>query len=260
MKGFLIDLDGTLYKGKTSIPGADQFIRKLYDHKIPFMLVTNNSSRTTQGVSEHLKTMGVHVEPENIYTSAQASARYLTELHAGASVYVIGEEGLFRALEENGLRLTSEHPEFVVQGINREVQYDQLARAVQFILDGASFVLTNPDHLLPSDRAMLPGAGSIGALIEKATQVKPVVIGKPSPIIMNFALEKIGLAPGEVCVIGDNLNTDIRGGRDTGCHTALVLTGLTTEENKEQWIKDTGVIPDFICKDLYDVWKQVMIG
>lgn len=107
---------------------------------------------------------------------------------------------------------------------------------------------------------MLPGAGSIAALIEKATQVKPVVIGKPSPIIMNFALEKIGLIPGEVCVIGDNLNTDIRGGRDTGCHTALVLTGLTTEDNKETLIKDTGVTPDFICKDLDDLWNQNMNG
>ncbi|AQZ46185.1 NagD-like protein [Paenibacillus larvae subsp. larvae] len=260
MKGFLIDLDGTLYKGKTSIPGADKFIRKLYEHDIPFMLVTNNSSRTTQGVSEHLESMGVHVEPENIYTSAQASARYLTELHEGASVYAIGENGLFRALEEKGLKLTSEHPQFVVQGINRKVTYDQLACAVQFILDGASFILTNPDHLLPSDHVMLPGAGSIAALIEKATQVKPVVIGKPSPIIMNFALEKIGLIPGEVCVIGDNLNTDIRGGRDTGCHTALVLTGLTTEDNKETLIKDTGVTPDFICKDLDDLWNQIMNG
>ncbi|RTE02227.1 TIGR01457 family HAD-type hydrolase [Paenibacillus whitsoniae] len=258
MKGFLIDLDGTLYRGHERIPGAAEFIQWLQDAQLPYLLVTNNSSRTPEAVAEHLQGLGIAVPAAAVYTSAQAAAQYLTEQGRARSVHMIGEAGLQLALEEAGFAVGGTTVcDYVVQGIDRSFSYAKLTEAVRQLAGGAAYVLTNPDRLLPSDGGLMPGAGTLAAAITAASGVEPVVIGKPSPIIMAYAIERLGLPAADVWVIGDNVHTDIRGGAVAGCLTALVLTGVATPDNVEAQLASAGVTPDRVCRDLFDFIEQV---
>ncbi|NMO95964.1 TIGR01457 family HAD-type hydrolase [Paenibacillus lemnae] len=262
IQGLLIDLDGTLYHGKHRIEGADLFIRMLRESNVPFLFVTNNSSRTPEQVAQHLTGMGIPAEPEEVCTSSLAAASYISHELPGAKVAILGEEGLRTAMIREGLELTEEQPQYVVQGIDRSFNYESLSKAVEWIHAGAISVLTNPDLLLPSDHGLTPGAGSLGAAIEAASAVKPVVIGKPSSILMKYAADRLGISPADAVVIGDNIRTDIAAGAHAGCKTILVMTGITTEHNLQDHQTATGVKPDFICKDLMETvglirdWQQ----
>ncbi len=257
MSGFLIDLDGTLYHGDRRIEGADRLIRYLQAEQIPYLFVTNNSSAAPETVAQRLTDMGIPASPSDVCTSAQAAARYVAERHPQASVYAVGEAGLKQALEEEGLALTDSRPDFVVQGIDRNVRYDDLAKAVRYIRDGAAYVLTNPDLLLPSSDGLIPGAGSIGAMIKAASGTEPVLIGKPSAILMNEALRRLGRQAEHTWVVGDNMATDIAAGRAAGCGTLLVLTGLTTADNLEHYAEQAGCRPDLICGDLDELIEVI---
>ncbi|WP_136605949.1 TIGR01457 family HAD-type hydrolase [Paenibacillus dokdonensis] len=252
-KGLLIDLDGTLYHGKNRIPGADTLIQALKKHNIPYMFVTNNSSRTAEGVATHLNEMGIQALPEEVCTSSLAAAKYIAEESPGAAVAMLGEEGLRLALVDAGLHIVDENPQFVVQGIDRSFTYETLANAVRWIREGAVYVLTNPDLLLPSDHGLVPGAGALAASIQAASGVEPVVIGKPAGHLMTFATDRLGISPAEATVVGDNMRTDIAAGAAAGCQTILVLIGLTTEENLAEQIQNAGLEADIICKDLYEL-------
>ncbi|UJF32149.1 TIGR01457 family HAD-type hydrolase [Paenibacillus hexagrammi] len=258
MNGFLIDLDGTLYRGHDPIPYAKEFIELLNRRELPYLLVTNNSSRTPQQVAEHLKGLGMEVSADAVYTSSQAAAHYMAQQQSGRRVHMIGEAGLQIALEAAGFLLSEETPDYVVQGIDRSFSYAKLTDAVRHIKGGATYVLTNPDHLLPSDGGLMPGAGSIAASIRTATGVEPVVIGKPSPIIMAYAIERLGLPADQVWVIGDNAATDIRGGAMAGCLTALVLTGVATADNVQEQLALAGVTPDLVCDNLRSFALQLI--
>lgn len=254
-KGLLIDLDGTLYHGKHMISGADTLINTLKSMNIPYLFVTNNSSRTAQDVAALLNGMGIQAVPEDVCTSSQAAAKYIAEESPGARVAILGEDGLRQALSEAGLQEVEESPQYVVQGIDRNFTYQSLAAAIRWISEGAQYILTNPDLLLPSDHGQIPGAGTISASIEAGSGVKPIVIGKPSSHLMTYATDILGMKPSEVTVIGDNMRTDIAAGAAAGCETILVLTGITTDNNLQQHIQSTGVEPDTICKDLHEVIK-----
>lgn len=252
-KGLLIDLDGTLYHGRQRIEGADLLIKRLRALQIPYLFVTNNSSRTPEQVAAHLMEMGIPASPEEVCTSSLAAAKYIAEESPGAKVAMLGEEGLREALLSAGLSIVEHHPEYVVQGIDRAFHYDKLTHAVRWIQEGARSILTNPDLLLPSDGGLMPGAGSLGAAIEAASGVKPTIIGKPSSILMKFASDRLGLAPEETYVVGDNIRTDIAAGVHAGCKTVLVMTGITTKLNMEAHMRETGITPDFVCQDLNEV-------
>lgn len=258
MPGFILDMDGTLYNGALPIPHAAEFVRWLREQEHPFLLMTNNSSRTPSQVAEHLRQVGIEAREEEIFTASQAAAQYLTAQETGGRrVYCIGETGLETALREAGFELTESSPDYVVQGIDRQFSYAKLATAVRAILAGARFVMTNPDHLLPADGVLNPGAGSIGAAIRTASGADPVVIGKPSPIIMRFALERLRLEAPQVWVVGDNIVTDIGGGKAAGCRTALVLTGLASADNVDAQIQSSGIRPDAICADLENLKRII---
>lgn len=257
MKGLLIDLDGTMYQGSRPVEGADRLIRRLRQDGIAYRFVTNNSSATPEDVADRLDGMGIPARPEDVCTSAQAAAVYIAKLAPGSSVFVIGQHGLREALTSAGLRITEERPDFVVQGIDRELTYDRVARAVQYIRDGAPYILTNPDRLVPSTHGLLPGAGSIGAMIQTASGKEPVVIGKPSSILMDYALDSIGLTHRETWVVGDNLATDIAAGIAAGCGTALVLTGLTTKENYDDYREQAGCAPDVVFETLDELGAEL---
>jgi HAD-superfamily subfamily IIA hydrolase, TIGR01457 len=257
MKGLLLDLDGTLYHGTQRIDGADLLIRQLREWGLPYRFVTNNSTVSPEAVAERLQKMGVAAEPGDVCTSAQAAAQYIANKKPAASVLVIGESGLLEAVEAAGLQLTDEQPEFVLQGLDRQLSYDRLTKAVRSIHQGAEFVLTNPDLLLPGEGGLFPGAGSIGAMLTAAGGKEPTLVGKPSKILMDYSLRQIGLSAGETWVIGDNLATDIAAGHAAGCGTILVLTGLTTNDNYEYYAERAGCRPDVICDDLHKLISYI---
>ncbi|WP_248927769.1 TIGR01457 family HAD-type hydrolase [Paenibacillus hamazuiensis] len=258
--GFLLDLDGTLYNGDRPIPYAAEFMGWLNAQRHPYLLVTNNSSRTPAQVAEHLRGLGIEVPASAILTSSIAAALYLKDQAKGSRVYAIGEQGLKQALADSGFELTDERPDYVVQGIDRDFTYAKLAAAVRHIRSGAGFVMTNPDLLLPWNGELTPGAGAIGAAIQASSQAEPVVIGKPSPIIMNYAVRQLGLPAERIWAVGDNLRTDIRGGAAAGCRTALVLTGLATKDNAESQIAAAGIRPDVICDDLQSLRRMLELS
>jgi len=256
--GFIIDLDGTMYRGNEMVEHADEFVLQLNRLGIPHLFLTNNSSRTPHAVAEHLRSLGIPAEADHVYTTAQAAARYISREKSSARVYVIGENGLLEAVNEAGLEVVQDEPDYVVQGIDRSFDYAKLAEAVRHIRSGAVYVQTNPDLLLPSDNGFMPGAGSIGAAIQAASGSTPVVIGKPSVIIMRDAIELLGLAPDRVWVIGDNAATDIGAGQSAGCKTALVLTGLTTRDNLSSMLEGAGVEPNLVCDNLPQLLEKVL--
>lgn len=257
IEGLLIDLDGTLYHGRHMILGADVLIAGLRKAGIPFLFVTNNSSRTPESVADHLREMGIEAKADEVCTSSLAAARYISEETPGATVAILGEEGLYQACTDAGLNIVTESPQYVVQGIDRSFTYDSLAKAAGWIMGGAISVLTNPDLMLPSDVGVMPGAGTIGAAIEAASGVAPIVIGKPYGHLMAYATSLLNIDPRNAIVVGDNMKTDIAAGARAGCRTVLVLTGITTEDNLEHYKVVTGVTPDYICADLTELMTLI---
>ncbi|TVY02388.1 HAD-IIA family hydrolase [Cohnella terricola] len=252
-EALLFDLDGTLYRGNEPVPGADRLIAGLQSRGMLCLYVTNNSTRTPAEVAEHLHEMGIPATEEMIVTSALAAAEYARANYPGADTYAIGEKGLKEALQSAGMRLlpelsSSERAALVVQGLDRKLEYDQIATAVTHLLNGAAFVQTNPDRLLPIDGGFLPGAGTIGASLQAATGIEPVVIGKPSRILMEYSLKLAGVPTERSWVIGDNPYTDLAAARNVGCPSILVLTGLCTKANWEEHCAAAGVSPDAVCE------------
>ncbi|KRL28558.1 HAD family haloacid dehalogenase hydrolase [Limosilactobacillus frumenti DSM 13145] len=252
-QGYFIDLDGTMYRGKERIPAAARFILRLQSAGKQVLFVTNNSTRSPHDVATNLQNNhDINVNSYNVYTSALATADYLDQLADAShrSVYIVGEDGLKSALAKKGFRETTDHPDYVVVGLDSHVKYDQLATAVLLIRSGAKFVGTNPDSNLPNERGMVPGAGSFVKLVEYATQTKPIMIGKPSPIIMEMALKKSGLQKKDVVMVGDNYHTDIEAAINFGIDSLLVYTGLSTKKDiAAEQIKPTHEV------DSLDEWQ-----
>ena len=263
VKGLLIDMDGVLYRGQAPIPGAERFVAFLRCQGIPFLLLTNNSSLTTGQYIAKLRGMGIEVRAEEILTSAQATARYLAQREPeGARVYVIGREGLRQGLVERGFTLVEEEADYVVVGWDWELTFAQLKRATLLIRAGAHFIATNPDRTFPSEVGIIPGNGAILAALEAATDVQPLVIGKPQPAIFKLALAQLGLDAGDVhrlgvAVLGDRLETDVVGGQRMGLATLFVLSGVTDEEELTQ----SSIKPDLVFDDvahLQRVWMEAL--
>lgn len=250
-QGYFIDLDGTTYKGKKRIPAAARFIKRLQDADKTVLFVTNNSTRTPEFVANNLReNHQINVTADNVYTTALATADYLDKV-AGERrrVYVVGESGLRKALEQRHFQLTDQQPDYVVVGLDSQVTYAKLETAVLLIRAGATFIGTNADSNLPNERGMVPGAGSLIKLVEYATQQQPIMIGKPEATIMKMALEKADLTRDQVVMVGDNYNTDIRAAINTGMDSLLVYTGLSTPEQ----VAKMAVQPTHTVKSL-DEW------
>lgn len=229
-KGYLIDLDGTMYKGAERIEAASDFVKKLRDNGFPYLFVTNNSSRTPAQVAEKLRDFDIPAEEGQVFTTSQATANYIFDRKKDAKVYVIGEEGLRTALEEKGFQFVGEDSDFVVIGIDRSISYEKLAVACLAVRNGATFISTNGDIAIPTERGLMPGNGSLTSVITVSTQTKPIFIGKPESIIMEQALRVLGTAKEETIMVGDYYDTDILAGMNAGMDTLLVHTGVTTKE------------------------------
>ncbi len=225
--GFLIDMDGVIYKGSQLIPGADVFIDRLKREDHPFLFLTNNSQRTRRDVAMKLKRMGIGVGEEHIFTCAMATARFLSKQKPSGTAYVIGEGGLLQALHQNGYSIVDSDPDYVVVGEGRTVTAESLEAATRMILAGAKLVATNIDPNCPTAGGTRPGCGAVVAFLETATGKKAASVGKPSPVMMRAARKQLGLATSETVVIGDTMETDIFGGVQMGYQTVLALSGGT---------------------------------
>ncbi|MFP5180303.1 TIGR01457 family HAD-type hydrolase [Bacillus altitudinis] len=247
-KGYLIDLDGTMYKGTEKIEEAGQFVHKLNELNIPYLFVTNNSSRTPKQVAEKLVSFDIPATEEQVFTTSMATANYIAEQKKDASVYVIGEEGIQQAIKEKGLSFGQEDADFVVVGIDRGITYEKLAVGAIAIRQGAQFVSTNGDIAIPTERGLLPGNGSLTSVLTVTTTVQPTFIGKPESIIMEQAMRVLGTDVSETLMVGDNYDTDIMAGMNAGMDTLLVHTGVTTKELLQKYDKQPTYVIDSLSE------------
>ncbi|MFJ3820364.1 HAD-IIA family hydrolase [Streptomyces nodosus] len=232
---WLTDMDGVLIHEGVPIPGADVFLAKLRESGRPFLVLTNNSIYTARDLHARLRRMGLDVPVENIWTSALSTAQFLDDQRPGGTAYVIGEAGLTTALHDIGYVLTDHEPDYVVLGETRTYSFEAMTKAVRLIKDGARFICTNPDETGPSAEGPLPAAGSVAALITKASGRKPYFAGKPNPLMMRTGLNTIGAHSETSAMIGDRMDTDVLAGMEAGMQTYLVLTGLTSREDIDRY-------------------------
>ncbi|HET9922074.1 MAG TPA: HAD-IIA family hydrolase [Ktedonobacteraceae bacterium] len=230
VKNYLIDMDGVLLKGNTLIPGAADFVQRLREQSIPFLIFTNNSEYTPRDLQTRLHYMGLDVPPEAIFTSALATAQFLHSQRPGGKAYAIGESGLTTALHDIGYVLTDQEPEYVVLGETMTYSFERITRAIRFINAGARFIATNPDVMGPGEGGIVPATGAVASLISAATGVTAYFVGKPNPLMMRTALRAINAHSEDSAIIGDRMDTDMVAGLESGLRTILVLTGVTTRD------------------------------
>lgn len=231
--GYLIDLDGTMYNGSEKIAEAAGFIERLRKANKPFLFLTNNSTSKNEDVVDKLKKVSdVKAYPEEVFTSTMATISYLEKNNLNR-IFMIGEGGLDDGLKNAGFEISDHEVDAVVVGLDRSVTYKDLEKATLLIRAGAKFIATNPDTNLPTERGLVPGNGALIAFLETSTNQKATVIGKPEAIIMNAAIEAIGLDKEKVVMVGDNYTTDIQAGIQNDVDTLLVLTGFTAKEDVE---------------------------
>lgn len=245
-RGFLIDMDGVIYRGGELIPGAVDFIHRLQRDRIPYLFLTNNSQRTRRDVATKLTRLGIPSGEQHVFTCSMATARFLARQKPNGTAFVIGEGGLLTALHKNGYSIVDHLPDYVVVGEGRTVTLEMLETATQMILDGAKLVATNLDPNCPTKLGTRPGAGATVAYLETATGAKAMNVGKPSPIMMRAARKELGLATSETIMIGDTMETDILGAVQMGYRTVLVLTGST----RSQDLKKYAYAPDLTVESI----------
>lgn len=250
-EGYLIDLDGTIYRGSEPIPAGRRFVEQLQARQIPFLFLTNNTTKTPETVANRLANeFSIHVGPETVYTATLATIDYLNDANKGKKVYVIGEPGLIEPILVAGYVWEEETPDYVVVGLDTDVTYEKFVVATLAIQKGATFIGTNPDKNIPTERGLLPGAGSVIAMIEASTQQKAIYIGKPEAIIMEKAVETLGMEKANVLMVGDNYTTDILAGINNGIDTLLVLSGFTQKADVP-----TLPVPPTYLVDSLDEWR-----
>ena len=247
ISGIISDLDGIAYRGDSPIETAIAAFQAWQDAGLPYAFVTNNSTKSAEEFSEKLNGMGIPASPEQVITTSAVTAEALTELlEPGARVMVIGACALSDAVRACGFEVADTDTAAVVAGLDRSFTFEKLAKAQTALLDGALFIGTNPDRMVPHGRGFEPGAGSILSAIETASGVSPSIIGKPEPNLVYAALDVLGTEPAETFMVGDQVNTDIAAGHAAGIPTILVRTG----------VPDTGpfpVQPDFDIQTLADL-------
>jgi 5'-nucleotidase len=245
--GYLIDMDGVIYRGGLLIPGADRFIHRLREERIPFRFLTNNSQRTRLDVATRLRRLGIDVDEEHVYTCSEATARFLAEKKPRGTAYVIGEGGLLTALHSNGYSVVDKDPDYVVVGEGRTISFEMVEAALGMIMNGAKLVATNFDPNCPTESGLRPGCGALVAMLEVASGVKAFSVGKPSPVMLRGARKELGLSTDQTIVIGDTMETDILGGVQLGYRTILVLSGGTRRDDLKRYAYQPDKVVDSIA-------------
>lgn len=222
-RGMIFDLDGTLYRGRSAVPGAADFVRLVRADGWQTIFMTNRANRSATVVAAHLRELGISCRPSEVLTSTQAAVKLLEP----GGVFVIGEAPMRNVLRKAGFEIADTDVKTVLVGFDRHFNYAKLTRAVRLIRGGARFVATNPDKALLQDDGWCPGTGAIVAAVAAAAGTAPVIIGKPGRFMVDMALKRMGLTAGQAVMIGDNLETDIAAGAAAGVRSVLMLTGVS---------------------------------
>jgi 4-nitrophenyl phosphatase len=256
IRALVIDADGVLWRGRQPLPGVSAFFDFLHARHIPYVIATNNSARPESDVVEKLARYGTPIEENDVLTSSLAAALSLPRLAPNARrVLVVGGEWLATVLTRAGYQIVDRDADVVIAGIDMNLTYDKLRRATLEIRRGAKFIGTNADKTFPSEEGIIPGAGSILAALQAASDTAPIVIGKPERLMFDIAVEKMGAAPETTATLGDRLETDIEGGRRAGLRSILVMTGVTTPATLAQ----SSIRPDWVFDDLValrEAWER----
>jgi NagD protein len=244
---WLMDMDGVLVQEETAIPGANEFLTRLRELGLPFLVLTNNSIYTPRDLTARLRRTGLDVPEGSIWTSALATAQFLDDQRPNGTAFVIGESGLTTALHDRGYTLSERDPDYVVLGETRTYSFERITQAIRLIAAGSRFIATNPDNVGPTPDGLLPATGSVAALISRATGVAPYYVGKPNPLMMRSALNAIEAHSETTAMIGDRMDTDIVSGLEAGLETILVLSGVTTPEEVEAYSYRPSKIVDSVA-------------
>ncbi len=234
-KGFICDMDGVIYHGNILLPGVQEFVNWLYENDKQFLFLTNSSERTPKELQQKLARMGLEVDESHFYTSALATASFLSSQSPGCSAYVIGAPGLLNALYDAGITVNDVNPDYVVVGETRNYNYESILQAVRLVEKGARLIGTNTDLTGPTESGIAPACRALVAPIELATGKSAYFVGKPNPLMMRTGLRLLGVHSEEAAIIGDRMDTDMVAGVESGLDTALVLSGVTTREEIGQY-------------------------
>jgi NagD protein len=256
-RGFIFDLDGTVYLSDALIPGADEVIRLLREGGRKVVFLSNKPIQTREDYASKLTRLGIPTQPNEVINSTFVMTNYLKKTAPGAKLFVVGEIPFVEELKRAGFTITEEPKEiqYVVVAFDRTFDYHKLNVAFQAIKRGAHFIATNPDRTCPVEGGEIPDCAGMIAAIEAVTTKKvELIVGKPSPLIIEAALEVMGLKPDDCILIGDRLETDIKMGKESGIATGIVLTGVTDEKT----LKESPIYPDFIFQSIDDL-KNLMV-
>ncbi len=248
-RAFVIDMDGVIYHGERLLPGAREFVEWLKRENKAFLFLTNNSVRTPAELRQKLERMGMDVAERHFYTSALATADFLSRQKPGGSAYVIGGRGLVQALQDAGFTITDAAPDYVVVGETDTYNFQRLTRAINLVRAGARLIGANPDLTGPDASGIVPATGALMAPIELSTGAHAFYVGKPNPLMMRHALKRLGTQREDTAIIGDRMDTDIIAGVESEITTVLVLSGVTTREDLTRF----AYRPDYILDGVGDI-------
>ncbi|MDR0520141.1 MAG: HAD-IIA family hydrolase [Clostridiales Family XIII bacterium] len=230
-KGFMCDMDGVIYHGEILLPGVREFVEWLEREGKSFLFLTNSSERSPLELRQRLQRMGLDVPEEHFYTSALATAKFVSRQSPGCTAYIVGASGLHNALYDVGISHNDVDPDYVIIGETRSYNYDTIVRATTHVFNGARLIATNPDTTGPSEDGIVPSCKAFVAPIEVATKRGAYYVGKPNPLMMRTGLRLLGVHSEEAVMVGDRMDTDIIAGIETGIDTVLVMTGVTREKD-----------------------------
>ena len=250
--GFISDMDGVIYHGNRILDGVEEFINWMITNDKKFVFLTNSAERTPHELSMKLQRMGLNVSADHFYTSAMATAEFLSSQNPGCTAYVIGEAGLTKALYDRGIYMNDVNPDYVVVGETRTYSFEKIEKAIELVNKGAKLIGTNPDITGPTERGVMPATGALIAPIEIATNKKAYFVGKPNPLMLRHGLRMLGCHSHEIAFIGDRMDTDIIAGIESNVDTVLVLSGVT----KETDIDDFPYRPKYIVNSVSDLIKR----
>ena len=250
-KGFICDMDGVIYHGNQILDGVAEFVNWMLDNNKKFVFLTNSPERTPHELSMKLERMGLSVSPDHFYTSAMATAEFLSTQAPGCTAYVIGEAAFSKALYDKKIYMNDINPEYVVIGETRTYSFEKIEKAIELVNKGAKLIGANPDTVGVTEKGIMPATGSLIAPIEIATGKKAYFVGKPNPLMLRHGLRILGCHSADIAFIGDRMDTDIIAGIESNVDTVLVLSGVTSRED----IDNFPYRPKYVLNGVDDILK-----
>ena len=252
IKALILDMDGVIWKADAPIGDLPSTFKRIRERGLKFVFATNNGTKTPEEYQQKLAELGVDIDASQVVTSAMGIAFMLAQKYPrGTKIFMIGEDGIRVALEEKGFEILSvenaPQAQAFVMGIDRSINFQKVAEATLLVRAGIPFYTTNTDKTFPTPRGEIPGSGAWISVIKTATNVEPIIAGKPFPFLMELSLKKLGTRKDETLVVGDRLETDIAAGQSVGCPTALVLSGVSTKAQADAWTPKMDVIADSLA-------------